>query len=215
MGLKPQTKTSGSSSSSEWSPSSTSSASFLSTPKSTNTEKKLDHFTTKLHGWPSFSGPFTQSFGSLLKVNEWSPPPWKLACTCLWTSLPSASSVLSSSKPVVHLKPSTTATRTSMLKLPSTQNPPHKRSVFLHPRKKDNLQKDNLQSERSIQSLVWVSFSYLESSSRPILLRSFHGARFYTPNKSMLLQESNFSKLLNFTFFQLHHNALLPFLVSS
>merc|ERR1712029_1169534 len=185
--LKPQTKTSGSSSSSEWSPSSTSSASFLSTPKSTNTEKKLDHFTTKLHGRPSFSGPFTQSFGSLLKVNEWSPPPWKLACTCLWTSLPSASSVLSLSKPVVLLKPSTTATRTSMLKFSSSYTSLTREVCFYIP-KKEQTKKDNLQSERAISSR-WFGYRFLLWKQVPDHSSTRSWKPEFTPLQVNLLQE--------------------------
>merc|ERR1712107_682493 len=68
--------------------------------------------------------------------------------------------VLSSSKPVVHLKPSTTATRTSMLKLPSTQNPPHKRSVFLHPQEKRNNQKKTIYKANALFSR-WFGYRFL------------------------------------------------------
>ena len=97
--LKHQTKTNGSSSSSAWLHSFTSAWSWWNTPKSTSnyfnfafkkslrcwdTEKKHVLFTTKLHGWPSFFGLFAQLSGSLLKVNEWFLPPWKVInCTRL------------------------------------------------------------------------------------------------------------------------------------
>merc|ERR1711941_244592 len=54
----------------------------------------------------SFFGLFTQLSGSLLKVNEWFLPPWKLACTPSWMSPQNASSESSSSKHEELSKPS-------------------------------------------------------------------------------------------------------------
>merc|ERR1719336_1698452 len=69
-------------------------------------EKKHVPFRTKMRGGPLFFGPFTQLSGSLLKVNEWFLPPWKLACTPSWMSPQNASSESSSSKHEELLKPS-------------------------------------------------------------------------------------------------------------
>merc|ERR1711941_126925 len=65
----------------------------------------------------SFFGLFTQLSGSLLKVNEWFLPPWKLACTPSWMSPQNASSEFSSSKHEELLKPSPESTRTWTHKL--------------------------------------------------------------------------------------------------
>merc|ERR1719336_2823323 len=69
-------------------------------------EKKHVPFRTKMRGGPLFFGLFTQLSGSLLKVNEWFLPPWKLACTPSWMSPQNASSEFSSSKHEELLKPS-------------------------------------------------------------------------------------------------------------
>merc|ERR1719336_2251650 len=69
-------------------------------------EKKHVPFRTKMRGGPLFFGLFTLLSGSLLKVNEWFLPPWKLACTPSWMSPQNASSESSSSKHEELLKPS-------------------------------------------------------------------------------------------------------------
>merc|ERR1719336_2535499 len=80
-------------------------------------EKKHVPFRTKMRGGPLSFGPFTQLSGSLLKVNEWFLPPWKLACTPSWMSPQNASSESSSSKHEELLKPSPESTRTWTHKL--------------------------------------------------------------------------------------------------
>merc|ERR1719336_1797144 len=80
-------------------------------------EKKHVPFRTKMRGGPLFFGLFTLLSGSLLKVNEWFLPPWKLACTPSWMSPQNASSESSSSKHEELLKPSPESTRTWTHKL--------------------------------------------------------------------------------------------------
>merc|ERR1739838_1084247 len=62
-------------------------------------------------------------YGSLLKVNEWFLPPWKLACTPSWMSPQNASSESSSSKHEELLKPSPETKDTKFL---STRTWTHK-----------------------------------------------------------------------------------------
>merc|ERR1711879_739354 len=73
-------------------------------------------------------GLFTQLSGSLLKVNEWFLPPWKLACTPSWMSPQNASSESSSSKHEELLKPSPEKKDTKFL---STRTWTHKSFWFV------------------------------------------------------------------------------------
>jgi len=89
--------------------------------------------------------------------------------------------------------------------------------VFLHPekRKKETIKKRQF-TKRTLYSVVGLGIVFLsgikfQTNPTPLFPRS----QILHPQQINLLQESNFSKPLNFTFFQLHHNALLPFLVSS